>query len=367
MSNVFSKISDAILHPTSGSNSGVVGIDFSSSAIKVVQIRQKEGSPVLQTYGELSYAPYVDKDVGESVKATPEIIANALKDIIKEAKVTTSSAGVAIPLSASLLNIIDLPPGTSDKDLSEVVPIEARKYIPSDPKDVLLDWTLVGGESNDDDGGPQQALVVAIHKDAISQYQRAITNTELNVGFFEIEVFSSIRATLDRGIEPVLLLDMGTSATKMYIVEHGVVRGSHRIDQGGEDITQTLASNLDVSFDEAEKIKRQQGLTGSSEDAEVVRSSARNVLGHVFSRAESIIQNYQEDNKTVVQEAVLTGGGAVLSGVDKLADEVIGIETRQANPFSKLKTPEFLADTLQDIGPEFAVAIGAALRQLREG
>ncbi len=365
MSNVFSKISDAILHPTSG-DSGVVGIDFSSSAIKVVQIRQKDGSPVLQTYGELSYAPYADKSVGETVQATPEVITEALNDLIKEAKVTTNSAGVAIPLSSSLLNIIDLPPGTSDQDLSEVVPIEARKYIPADPDEVLLDWTLVGDSSNDNDDGPRQALVVAIHKDAISQYRKALGNTDLDVGFFEIEVFSSIRATLDRGIEPVLLLDMGTSATKMYIVEHGVVRGSHRVDQGGEDITRTLANNLDISFSEAEKIKRKEGLNGEGEDADMVRSSARNVLDHVFSRAEEIIRNYQEENQTVVQEAVLTGGGAVLSGVDRVADEIIGIETRQADPFSKLQTPEFLSDTLADIGPEFAVAIGAAMRQLRE-
>jgi len=329
-----------------------------------VQIRQKEGSPVLQTYGELSYAPYADKSVGETVKATPKIITEALKDIIKEAKVTTNSAGAAIPLSSSLLNIIDLPPGTSNKDLSEVVPIEARKYIPADPDEVLLDWTLVGDDSKDKDSGPQQALVVAIHKDAISQYQEAVANTDLNAGFFEIEVFSSIRATLDRGIEPVMLLDMGTSATKMYIVEHGVVRGSHRVDQGGEDITRTLANNLSISFTEAEKIQRKQGLSGDGEDAEMVKESAHNVLDHVFSRASEIIQNYQEDNQKVVKEAVLTGGGAVLSGVGKVANDIIGVEARRADPFAKLETPEFLADTLTDIGPEFAVAIGAAMRQL---
>jgi len=160
---------------------------------------------------------------------------------------------------------------------------------------------------------------------------------------------------------------MGTSATKVYIVEHGVVRGSHRIEQGGEDITRTLASNLDIAFSEAEKIKRKVGLTGDGDDAEAVKNSALNVLDHVFSRAQEIISAYQEENATVVQETVLTGGGAVLSGVEGVANDLIGIEVRRADPFSKLETPEFLSQTLKDIGPEFAVAIGAALRQLREG
>jgi Tfp pilus assembly PilM family ATPase len=63
---------------------------------------------------------------------------------------------------------------------------------------------------------------------------------------------------------------------------------------------------------------------------------------------------------------VLTGGGAIFSGIDTIAEEMLGIKTRQAHPFSKLKTPTFLDDTLRRIGPEFAVSIGAALRRLQE-
>jgi type IV pilus assembly protein PilM len=364
MSNFLSNISDAIFHPTSGGETGVIGIDFSSSAIKIVQIREKDNSPVLQTYGELSYAPYADRAVGETIKPTQNILTEALQDLIKEAKVTTKSAGAAIPLSASLINIIDLPPGTNDQDLDDVIPMEARKYIPADPQEVLLDWTLVGEDTSDDD--QMRALVVAIHKDAISQYQHAVGETDIVPGFFEIEVFSSIRATLDRGIEPVMLIDMGTSATKVYIVEHGIVRGSHRIEQGGEDITRTLASNLNIDFKEAEKIKRKNGLDGNSDDADAVKQSAHNVLDHVFSRAQEIVSSYQEENATVVNEVVLTGGGAVLSGVEQAANKSIGVDVRQADPFAKLKTPDFLEDTLRDIGPEFSVAIGVALRRLQE-
>jgi len=363
MSNVLSKISDAIFHPSSG-NSGVVGVDFSSSAIKVVQIRRKDNSPVLQTYGELSYASYTDKVVGESVDATPDILQTALKDLLREAKVTTETAGIAIPLSASLINIIDLPTGTNEQDLDEVIPMEARKYIPTNPDEVLLDWTLVGKGANND--GHMKALVVAIQKNAISQYQHALSQVDIDPGFFEIEVFSTIRSTLDQGIEPVMLVDIGTSATKVYIVEHGVVRGSHRIEQGGEDITRTLASNLGIDFAEAEKVKRKVGLTGDGDDAEAVKESAHNVLDHVFSRAEEIVSAYQEENATVVQEAVLTGGGAVLSGIEAVANDLIGVAVNRADPFGKLQSPDFLEQTLKDIGPEFAVAIGAALRRLRE-
>lgn len=366
MANIFSKISDSLLGSSGGSDtSGVVGIEFSTGAVKVVQIRRENNVPVLKTYGELSLGPHDDKPIGSAVKPSSRTLGSALEDLMREAKVTTQSAGVSIPVSASLVNIIDLPP-VSDRDkLAEIIPIEARKYIPVQPSEVLMDWDLLpGGDDRED--GPQQALVVAIHKEAINRYRRALSSTDLDVGFFEIEIFSSIRSTLDRGIEPVMLVDIGISSTKVYIVEHGVVRGSHTINQGGQDITRSLASRLDIDFSEAEKIKRKYGLSGQGDDANAVRESAQTVLNYVFSKTSDILVDYQKENAAVIEEAVLTGGGAVMRGIDTVAGKVLNVEVRQADPFSKLQTPEVLSPTLKQIGPEFAVAIGAALRRLQE-
>lgn len=364
MSSILSNISDTLFHPGGSSDKGVAGIDFSSSSVKIVQIRNKENTPVLQTYGELSYGPYADKSVGETTDTDTDLLSDALQDVIKEAKVTTDAVGAAIPLSKSLVKIIDLPPITDDSKLEEVVPMEARKYIPADPDEVLLDWTLVG-DGSDEEQSPR-ALMVAIHKDALSEYRNALSAAELDVSFFEIEAFSTIRATLDRGIDPIALVDVGASATKVYLVEHGVVHGSHNISQGGEDITRNLANSLSIDFTAAEKLKRQYGLKGEGDDAQAVRASADDVLEHVFARVDEVVSDYQEENATVVEKVVLTGGGAVLGGITNAAQQRIDLDVELADPFAKLQTPDFLEETLRDIGPEFAVAIGVALRRLQE-
>jgi len=46
--------------------------------------------------------------------------------------------------------------------------------------------------------------------------------------------------------------------------------------------------------------------------------------------------------------------------------ENLEINTQIANPFSKVKTPAFLDEVLKEIGPEFAVAVGLALRGLED-
>src|SRR3989338_6374659 len=102
----------------------VLGIDIGSSAIKIVQIKKKRGRAVLETYGELALGPYAGIEIGRSTSLTPEKIGEALGDILREAKANTLSAGMALPLSSSLISFVTLPP-IKEKQMADVVAIEA--------------------------------------------------------------------------------------------------------------------------------------------------------------------------------------------------------------------------------------------------
>ena len=60
------------------------------------------------------------------------------------------------------------------------------------------------------------------------------------------------------------------------------------------------------------------------------------------------------------------GGGASLKGLMEMAKDNFKTEAVIADPFNKLATPAFLENILRETGPEFAVAIGLALRKLAE-
>ena len=70
-------------------------------------------------------------------------------------------------------------------------------------------------------------------------------------------------------------------------------------------------------------------------------------------------------NKTVAK-AVLVGGGAALKGLADLAKNNFKTEVETGQPFNKVSAPAFLENILREAGPEFAVAIGLALRRLSE-
>ncbi|MFA6459234.1 MAG: pilus assembly protein PilM [Candidatus Paceibacterota bacterium] len=366
----------------------VLGIDIGSSAIKVVQIKKKRGKAVLETYGELALGPYANIEVGRATALPPEKITEALRDILREAKTSSTICGVALPLSSSLISFLTVP-NVSEKQLKEVINLEARKYIPVPLTEVVLDYSVIPKEETyTTDEAPTKTdksektdksvkpavvvppqgmdvLVVAIHNEYINNYQSIMTGTGLQPSFYEIEIFSSIRSVMDQGIGTSMILDFGARITKLYIVERGVLRGSHIINKGSQDITLAMSKTLSISVVEAEHMKRLYGLKGGPEYKEMNELIVVN-LDYIFYEANTTLLNYQKKYGKNINRVILTGGGALLKGFTDVAKIGFQTEVLYANPFQKVETPAFLADELAKAGPEFAVAIGAALRRLEE-
>jgi len=350
----------------------VLGVDIGSSAIKVVQIKKKRGRAVLETYGELALGPYGGTEIGRAVSLPPDKLVEAIKDILREAKTTTVNCGSALPLSSSLITFITVPP-VPDKQMADVVSLEARKYIPVPLSEVFLDFSVIPTEESYTEGTEvgkaekrgQEVLVVAIHNEYLSEYQSVMAGSGLQPGFYEIEIFSSIRAVIDQGLATTMIIDMGARSTKLYIVERGLLRASHIINKGGQDITLALSKALSIDVADAESLKRTRGLKGGPEYKEPTEIITVN-LDYVFYEANTALLNYQKKYGKNVGSIVMTGGGALLKGLIDLAK--IGFQTQVvcADPFGKLETPAFLAEEFATAGPEFAVAIGAALRRLSE-
>lgn len=352
----------------------VLGLEVSSSSIKVVQARKKGGQAVLETYGELALGPYAGVAEGKATRLPVEKMAAAIKDLMTEAKVTTDQCGVAIPLSSSLINVIQMP-DLDEKRLGQMIPIEMRKYIPVSISEVVLDWRVIPKAEEEQRPGSSDAksakkpkvdvLVVAIHKETVNRYQQIVEQAGLDASFFEIEVFSTIRAVLDGSSAATMVIDLGSGSTKMYIVEHRVLRQSHSVNRGSQDITLALSKSMGISAKKAEELKHTYGISTDAPEA-TVREVATLVLESVFNEAHRVLLNYQKRTHKNVDTVVLSGGGAGLRGIGELAKQTLQTEVIVADPFAKVVSPAFLEQVLQEAGPEFAVAVGVALRKLDE-
>ncbi len=342
----------------------VIGIDIGTSAIKVVQLRRERGRVILETYGAIALGPYAGLEVGRATALPVEKISDALKDVIREARVTTADAAISIPYALSLISILRLP-ASVEKQLAQVVPLEARKYIPVPISEVSLDWFIISGGGKDAVLTSKiEILLVAIHNDTITKFKSIVANAALTLAFFEIEVFSAVRASLDHGIAPIAVIDMGAATTKFYVVERGLIRESHIINHGGQDLTLAASRALNISIAQAEERKRKYGLTpeGNSALAQTLTLS----LAPLISELSRTISTYEQRMNQPLTAIVMTGGGATLKGLKEFAQTKFQNEIRLADPFNKTQAPAFLEGVLKGTGPEFSVAVGLAMRRLQE-
>jgi len=342
----------------------VLGVDIGSSSLKVVQLRKEHGKAVLETYGELALGPYGGGDVGQATNLSAEQIIDTLKDLLREAKVTTTSCGISIPYSRSLLSLVDLPYREDPKEQKTIIELEARKYIPIPISEVQLDWFIVPETDPAQSAavrGKVEVLVVAVHTDELSLLQSVMAGAGLSASFYEIEIFSTIRAVVDESVKPVMVLDVGAASTKVYVVERGVVALSHAISAGSQDITRAIAVSGNFSIAQAEVLKKETGLGGSSS-----LGSPELVFARIFSEARRVLMQYETEHKKTITSIVLTGGGGVTKALGVYAKNIFSIDVRVADPFAKTEAPAFMRTILESIGPEFAVAVGLALRKLDE-
>ena len=354
----------------------VLGVDIGTSAVKVVQLRLEKGRVILETYGAIALGPYAGVEIGRATSLPAERIAEALKDVIREANVTTQDAAISIPYSSSLVSVIKLP-STVEKQLATVVPIEARKYIPVPINEVLLDWFVVNDGKKSTDG-KLDVLMVAIHNDTIAKFRSIGSEATLVPGFFEIEVFSAVRASLDHGLAPVAVIDMGAATTKFYIVERGLIRESHIINHGSQDLTLNAARALSITVAQAEERKRKYGLSGegpattpgaslpAGQAGADLKRSFELSLSPMISELTRTVSSWETRTGVALNSLVLTGGGATLRGLKEFMQSKVTTEIRLSDPFGKTQAPAFLEAILKDAGPEFSVAVGLALRRLQE-
>ncbi len=349
----------------------VLGLDIGSSSIKVVQLRKKGGKAVLETYGELALGPYTNLEIGRATSLPVDKMSAAVTDLLRESNATTKKAGVAIPMGSSLITLIDLP-SLPESELASMIPIEARKYIPVPITEVTLDWWVIPTERTgiyEDSEKPKtervEALVVAIHNDIIARYNEIIKATGLESSFIELEIFSTIRAILDGTAGTVMIFDMGAGSTKLYIVERGVVHSSHSVNRGSQDITISLSTALGVTLTEAESIKRGFGAVRRDNEKEIFDIISL-TMDYIFSEANRTLLNYQKRYNRNVSKVILTGGGVGYKGLLELAKMNMQTTVELGDPFSKVEYPAFMEDVLKQTGPEFSVAIGVALRRLKE-
>jgi type IV pilus assembly protein PilM len=343
--------------------SQAVGLDIGSSSIKIVQLRREKEKIILETYGEIELGPYGGVLAGQAVHLGEEKTIEAIKDLVKEAKITAHDTVVAIDPSAAYVSLVKVPK-LEDKELRSMMPFEARKYIPIPLSEVQMDWWHIPSMVNLE---PQERMInvvlAAVKNETLTEYDRVVTKLGFTNVEYEIHGYSLLRSSAPQTQGMILYVDIGAQYTTLSLIHQKTVLDMHVISRGSQDSTIQLSKALSIPVDTAEETKRTFGYLGDASNPymkDIMQLSSYPLFGEV---ARLSLQFERKYNQTI-EGIMLVGGGARVPGVLDAYNQTVHLAGRIAAPFEQIDIPPFLHDMIEKIGPSYAVAIGCALKKL---
>lgn len=337
-----------------------VGVDIGGTSIKMVELENRDGVVTLTTYGELQIGPYADAPLGQSVELETKREQAAVIDLIRESAVKATDAVYTVPLASSFVTVINISNIEGVEDVSAQVRVEARKYIPMPINDVSLDWAEINRPDKKDEGS-REVLLAAIQNETLNRLQELMKQTNMPNQPTEIECFSMLRSVTGPNDKGVAIIDLGGSSSKLYIAQNGLLEQIHRVRVGGAMATEKIAETLNSNFEEAEVKKRT--IDPDTEIGRTITKTHNETYSRVFREFKRVIEEYEQRHERTIDKVLLTGGASQFAGIGEQVTEGINRSVTTATPFAQVAYPPFMEDVVVEIGPSFAVALGAALQK----
>ncbi len=353
-----------------GKSKGLIGLDIGSSSIKIAEIKDGKRGYELNSFGMV---PLQSEAIVDGAFMNTGAVVDAIMDLIQKEKIKTRDVATSVSGHSVIIKKISLPQMT-EEELEESIQWEAEQYIPFDINDVNMDVQILG--EDDTDVGQMKVILVAAKKDIINDYVQAISEAGLNpiimdVDCFAIENMFELNYDIDPG-QTAVLANVGASIVNINILKGGVSTFTRDINMGGNQFTEEIQKQLNVSYEEAEALKLGGELGGPSDTTEAI--IPQEVGGIIRSVCETLASEIQRSldfyAATSVEDQIakiyLCGGTSKVPGLTTAIEGKLGIATEIINPFQSIEIDEkrFDINHLQEIAPMAGVSVGLSLRRI---
>jgi type IV pilus assembly protein PilM len=339
----------------------LVGVDISSTAVKLLQLSQAGGRYRVEHYAIEPLPPnaVVEKNIVE-VEAVGEAIRRALAR--SGAKVKHASAAVAG--SAVITRIVPMAAELSEDDLESQIMVEANQYIPYPIEEVSLDFEVLGPVR--DNPEMNNVLLAASRTENVDMRVAALDLGGLTAEIIDVEAFAMENAftmisdQLNVGRDAlVAVVDIGATMTTLSVLKNQRTIYSREQVFGGKQLTDEIMRRYGLSYEEAGRAKRKGGLPESYE-AEALQPFKESLVQQI-SRLLQFFYAGSEYSK--VDQVVLAGGCASIDGINTMLEEQLGLPCVVANPLARMSLSNRVqAQSLTQDAPALMIAVGLAMR-----
>lgn len=337
-----------------------IALDIGSTFIKLVQLKSSKSGYQLMKFGMVPLPPEV---IVEGAVMDAGRVVDAIKELLAAEQVKTKEVVLSVSGSSVIIKRIAVADMT-EEELSESIKWEAEQYIPFSIDDVNVDFQKLGPGGQE---GQADVLLVAVKKDKINDYINLVKEAGLEPVVLDVDAFAlanmyELNYEMESGI--TALLNIGASVMNINVLKDGTSIFTRDITVGGNRYTEALQREFGLTYEDAEKVKRGESVDGA--DAEQVASVMATVTEDIVAETQRSLDFFRSTTGSEqVSRVLVSGGCARIANFTTVLGERIEIPVEITNPFKNIKIDpkHFNAGSLQEAGPQSAVAVGLAIRR----
>jgi type IV pilus assembly protein PilM len=353
-----------------GRGKEIVGIDIGSYSIKAVELipKGKEGGDRYELK-KIGYELLPHDAIVEGTVIDSAAVVESIKTLCEENKITTKNVAISISGNSVIIKKISLPPMEAE-ELAESIIWEAKHNIPYPYEETNVDYAILD-PSQADTGKNLDILLVAAKKDKIANYSNVIHQADKELVAIDVDVFAIQNAVEINYPEiirekTVAIVNLGSNITNVVIVENGTPFLFRDLSIGGSFFTENLSKDLNLSFDEAEKVLK--GLPVKDIQPEQVQTSLNMNMQNLLEEIEKTFSFYEAGGKEEkkIEVTFLSGGLSKLKNLQQNFEEKFNVKTETLNPFRRISYNDKKFDPLyfDELAALFGVATGLATRKM---
>src|SRR2546423_100966 len=342
----------------------IVGLDIGSSCIKAIELKRSKGE--LQV-SHLGVEPLASDIVVDSMIVDSGSVSTAISKIFGEHSIKTKQVATSVSGHSVIVKKIAVQPMT-EAELSDSITTEAAQHIPFDIADVNVDFDIL---NPDDQGAHMDVLLVAVKKDKILNYTNVLSLAGRAPAVVDIDAFA-LQNCYEYNYQPshdstVALLNLGASVMNINIVKGTTPLFTRDVSVGGNQYTDSLQKELDLSFDDAESLKLGRKVGTVSEDAKLpILQQVTEIIVLEIQKTFDFFRATAPGEH--IEKIFLAGGSSKVPALLESLRQEFSLPVEILNPFQKISAPVegMGAELISQNAGQLAVAVGLALRSFED-
>lgn len=337
------------------------GLDLGDHSVKIAQVKRKGNGADLQKVGAVALPFGIFENESED---GINQIADTLKKLRQESKITTPNCVAAIPEAPIFSRLLTIPRVDEDK-LQETVHWELKPLIPVSLDEVDIAFLEVG-QSNQSGQEMVDIYAVASPKNIVEKYKNVLSRAGYNLIALETESLSNARNIAFNYANEgnAMIVDFGSNSTDVILSRDGVPIFTQTIGTGSDALTKAIASDYGIAENQAEEYKKAYGILFDQGEGKIAKS-IEPIMQIIVGEMKRIL-TYLQQRLTSSQSTsmYILGEGANLPGLPQYLGQQLSLEVILVDPATKLSVSREAKDKLEQLNASgFSVAIGLGLKE----